>query len=115
MLVVEGDMYCNFCGKMIQEDARICAYCGRVVVGSVTVKRLERSRVDRKIGGVCAGFGKYFDLDVALVRILWILAVIFTIPFAVVAYIIAWIVMPEEPEYLVYPHPAVVQNASPSA
>jgi hypothetical protein len=57
-------MYCNYCGKVIQDDANVCAYCG-TRVGAVTArKRLVRPRADRKIAGVCAGFAEYFDLDV---------------------------------------------------
>jgi len=42
-------MYCNYCGKVIQDDANVCAYCG-IRVGAVTArKRLVRPRVDRKI------------------------------------------------------------------
>jgi len=93
-------MFCNYCGKCIQDDARLCAYCGRVVVGASACKRLERPRCDRKIAGVCAAFARYFDIDVAVMRILWILAVIMTVPLAIIAYIVAWIVIPEEPEYM---------------
>ena len=96
-------MFCNYCGKCIQDDAKICAYCGRVVVGASAYKRLERPRHDRKLGGVCAAFGRYFDIDVAVMRILWILAVIFTVPLAIIAYFVAWIVIPEEPEYVLVP------------
>ena len=100
-------MFCNYCGKCIQDDARLCAYCGRVVVGANACKRLERPRSDKKIGGVCAAFARYFDMDVAVVRILWVLAVIFTVPLAIAAYIVAWIVIPEEPEYMLVPQASV--------
>jgi phage shock protein PspC (stress-responsive transcriptional regulator) len=40
-------------------------------------KKLTRSRTDKKIAGVCAGFGEYLDLDVALVRILWVIMAFF--------------------------------------
>jgi phage shock protein PspC (stress-responsive transcriptional regulator) len=95
-----NSMFCNYCGKCIQDDAKLCAYCGRVVVGATACKRLERPRHDRKFGGVCAAFGRYFDIDVAVMRILWILAVIMTVPLAIIAYFAAWIVIPEEPEYM---------------
>ncbi len=103
-------MFCNYCGKCIQDDARLCAYCGRVVVGASAFKRLERPRIDRKVGGVCAAFARYFDIDVAVIRVLWILAVIMTVPLALVAYLVAWIVIPEEPEYIMVPHPATIQQ-----
>jgi phage shock protein C len=96
-------MFCNYCGKMIQDDAKLCAYCGRVVVGATACKRLERPRHDRKMGGVCAAFARYFDIDVAVMRILWILAVIMTVPLAIIAYLVAWVVIPEEPEYMILP------------
>ena len=95
-------MFCNYCGKCIQDDAKLCAYCGRVVVGASAYKRLERPR-DRKVGGVCAAFARYFDIDVAVMRILWILAVIFTVPLAIIAYVVAWVVIPEEPEFVMVP------------
>jgi phage shock protein C len=50
---------------------------------------------DKKIGGVCAGFAVYMDVDVTLVRILWLLTVLFG-GAGIIAYIIAWIAMPKE-------------------
>jgi phage shock protein C len=60
-----------------------------------------RPRANRKIAGVCAGLAEYFDLDVTLVRVLWLVITFFSaLIFGTVGYIVAWIVMPEEPEYL---------------
>ena len=89
-------MYCNYCGKVIQDDANVCAYCV-IRVGAVTArKRLVRPRADRKIAGVCAGFAEYFDVDVTLVRLVWLFIVLVG-GTGLLAYVIAWIVMPEEP------------------
>jgi phage shock protein C len=89
-------MYCNYCGKVIQEDAVHCAYCGKRVGGIAGRQRLMRSRTNRKIAGVCAGFAEYFDLDVTLLRVVWLVVALMTGVFAI-PYIVAWIVMPEEP------------------
>src|SRR5246127_5907618 len=89
-------MYCNHCGKVIQDDAAVCAYCGIRVGTSMARKKLMRPRVGRKIAGVCLGFSEYFDLDVTLVRVVWLIASFVTV-IGFVSYPIAWIIMPEEP------------------
>jgi phage shock protein C len=103
-------MYCSYCGKVIQDDANHCAYCGkRVTPGAVARKRLVRPREGRKIAGVCLGFAQYFDLDVNLVRLVWLLASVMTV-IGVLSYPIAWIVIPEEPRMLPAPSGMPVTN-----
>ncbi|HET9284262.1 MAG TPA: PspC domain-containing protein [Candidatus Angelobacter sp.] len=102
-------MYCNYCGKVIPDDANLCSYCGKRVAGVVARKRLVRPRNGRKVAGVCLGFSEYFDLDVTLVRIVWAVCSIFGL-FGVVAYFAAWIVMPEEPFLLSSPVPAAAPD-----
>ena len=89
-------MYCNYCGKVIQDDAAHCAYCGKRIGSAVSRKRLVRPRGDRKIAGVCSGFAEYFDLDPTLVRLVWLITAVMT-GVGVLSYPIAWVVMPEEP------------------
>lgn len=90
-------MYCNACGKVIAEDGRYCSHCGNVVGMPPVPKKLMRSRTDRKIGGVCAGLAQYLDLDVSLVRILWFFVALVSGIFpGVVAYVLGWIIIPEE-------------------
>jgi phage shock protein C len=66
-------------------------------------KRLVRARAGRKIAGVCAGFAEYFDLDVTLVRVVWLITALIPIGASLIAYLIAWILLPEEPEALSAP------------
>ena len=89
-------MYCNHCGKVIQDDAAVCAYCGIRVGASLARRKLMRPRQGRKIAGVCLGFSEYFDIDVVLVRVVWLIASVTTV-IGFLSYPIAWIVMPEEP------------------
>ena len=58
-------------------------------------KRLERSKSNRVLGGVCAGVANYLNMDPTLVRVLTVVISLFTgVP--VILYIIALFVVPEE-------------------
>jgi phage shock protein C len=58
------------------------------------VKRLERSRTDRLLFGVCGGFGEYFGVDADLVRVLWIVTVLLG-GIGVLPYVAAILLLPE--------------------
>ena len=60
-------------------------------------RRLYRSRTDTILGGAAAGLASYLNTDPALVRIAWAILVPLTGGAALIAYIVAWIVVPEEP------------------
>ena len=60
------------------------------------MKQIYRSTKDKMIGGVASGMAHYLDLDIALIRLLWVLfAFMGGIGFPV--YLVAWIIIPEEP------------------
>jgi phage shock protein C len=59
------------------------------------VRRLLRSRSDRVLGGVCGGLGRYLNVDPVLLRIAAV-ALALSGGAGVIAYIVAWIVIPED-------------------
>ena len=60
-------------------------------------RRLYRSRTDTILGGVAAGLANYLNTDPALVRIAWAILVPLTGGAALIAYVVGWVVVPEEP------------------
>ncbi len=62
----------------------------------VKVKKIYRSKTQKIIGGVCGGFGEYFDIDPVIIRIIWFILLLGGV--GLLAYIIAWIIIPIEPE-----------------
>ena len=60
-------------------------------------RRLYRSRTDSIVAGVAAGLARYLNADPALVRIAWAILIPLTSGAALIAYVVAWIVVPEEP------------------
>lgn len=61
------------------------------------IKRLYRSKRDKVLGGVCAGIANYFEVDPVIVRLIWIIFTLVSMGFGIIAYLIAWIIVPEEP------------------
>ncbi len=61
-------------------------------------KRLFKSEENRVFAGVFGGLGEYFTVDPVILRVLWVVVVIFTafIP-GVIAYILAAIIIPRRP------------------
>ena len=60
-------------------------------------KKLYRSKKDQIIGGVCGGIAEYFGIDSTLVRLAFVLFALIE-GAGIIAYIIAWIIIPERPE-----------------
>jgi len=90
-------MFCPQCGRESSEQVNFCCYCGTALSAAPGARKpLARPRLNRKIAGVCAGFAQYLDLDPSLVRILWVLLV-FCGGFGLLGYVVAWVIMPEEP------------------
>ena len=102
-------MYCNFCGRTMPDDCLYCSACGRQLGARVVRRPLERAREGRKIAGICMGLARHLDVDVTLIRLLTLVAAIFT-GIGFIAYVIAWIVIPEE--LIIVPQTQVVHSQS---
>ncbi len=64
------------------------------MVTNTKVKRLIRSNKNKMIAGVCGGIGEYMNVDPTIIRLIWVL---FSLTGAgILAYIIAWIIIPEK-------------------
>ncbi len=61
------------------------------------MKYIYRSKTNKKIAGVCAGFAEYFDLDPSLVRIVWLSSILFG-GTGIFIYLIAWLIIPQNPQ-----------------
>jgi phage shock protein PspC (stress-responsive transcriptional regulator) len=94
-------MTCQRCQHELPAEAAFCPACGapqhagdRFTDAS---RRLTRIPADGKIAGVCAGIADYLGVDVTLVRIVWVTLSIVpgSIIGGIVAYAVAWLVMPE--------------------
>jgi len=117
-------MYCTACGVELREMDRFCPKCGKAASDSAPPppppqgppRRLVRPMYEKSIGGVCAGVARYLEVDVTLLRILWLCAAIFFVGTGFLVYLICWIVMP--PEYRPLPaaetpEPVHPQSAEP--
>ena len=60
-------------------------------------KKLYRSRTDKKVCGVCGGLAKYLGIDTTILRLILVLCILFA-GVGLLAYLIAALVIPVEPE-----------------
>lgn len=106
-------MFCTNCGQAQAETANFCAKCGKRVraenfspaqdftqaSGFAAARAAERKLVrpldDKWLAGVCSAFARYLNVDLALVRILWLSAVIL-FGTGILAYLICWLIIPRE-------------------
>jgi phage shock protein C len=94
-------MFCTRCGTQIGDTARFCTSCGSPAspgpaIAAPPARRLRRIRQGKKIAGVCAGFAEYFGTDVTLMRIIWLALLLLPPNVGIIAYIVAWAVLPKE-------------------
>jgi phage shock protein C len=102
-------MYCPKCGKVADASVRFCPGCGAQIglgfvppgaayaAGGYPQGRLVRPRYPRMIAGVCSAFALQYGWDVTLVRVLTAVVAVFTSGALGLAYLAAWIIIPEAP------------------
>jgi phage shock protein PspC (stress-responsive transcriptional regulator) len=59
-------------------------------------RRLVRRTDDRMLGGVCAGLADHLGLDVTLVRLLTVLVTVLGFGSVIIAYLVAWVIVPKD-------------------
>jgi phage shock protein C len=59
-------------------------------------KKLYRPKENRLMGGVCAGLAEYINLDVSLIRLLFIVINLMTTALFTIFYLICWMMIPGE-------------------
>jgi phage shock protein C len=59
-------------------------------------RRLVRRRDDRMLAGVCSGVAEYLGVDVTLVRLVTVIGAILGFGTLILAYVVAWALVPEE-------------------
>ena len=62
----------------------------------IVMKRLYRLKTQRMIAGVCGGIGIHLDIDPTVIRLVWAGLTLLSVGIGIIAYIIAWIIVPEE-------------------
>jgi len=101
-------MFCTRCGVKLDDAARFCTECGKATgVGSAVPpaaaggdtaapRRLRRILAGKKIAGVCTGYAEYFDMDITLMRLIWVGLLVVPPHLGLIAYIVSWAVLPKE-------------------
>lgn len=94
-------MYCTKCGVELHEFDNFCSRCGApsaLCPAPEIPRTLMLDKRNKKISGVCAGFARYFGMDIVLMRVLWLVFAIGTgVGFLV--YLAAWIALPSDTGY----------------
>jgi phage shock protein C len=90
----EAIMFCTNCGLQLDDTDRFCRQCGNRV-GGAPRRPLMLDKRNQKIAGVCAGFARHWNMDLTLMRVLWVIFAVCT-GIGFLAYLAAWMILPSD-------------------
>jgi phage shock protein C len=91
-------VFCHHCGAGMPPSAHFCSTCGAAipVMHAMPSGPMTRPHMGRQIAGVCIALAQANGWDVAVVRIIAVLGLIFSSGLVGIAYLALWIGIPEE-------------------
>lgn len=91
-------VFCHRCGTGLPVSARFCSGCGAAIPmpQAMPGRPLIRPRMGRQIAGVCLALAQSNGWDVSVVRILAVIGFFVSSGLVGVAYVAAWIGIPDE-------------------
>ncbi len=109
-------MFCHRCGQALTAGGNFCSSCGAPANANVfttsPLNTMYRPRSSRIFAGVCAAIHLRYGWDLTATRILAVILGIFLFPVGEIAYLVAWLLIPEEVQ-VVPPANVVVPNHDP--
>ena len=85
---------CPYCAEEIKAEAVKCRFCGSLLQpGTPLTRSWYRVREGKMIAGVCAGLAEQFGISVTILRLAFVLGTLIG-GWALVVYLVLWVVMP---------------------
>ena len=101
-------MFCQKCGQALPAGANFCSSCGAPANANVFTaspfNTMYRPRGLRIFAGVCAAIHLRYGWDLTATRILAVVLGIFLFPLTEIAYLVAWLLIPEEVPLIPQPY-----------
>ena len=102
----EAEMICGSCSQQVNTEARFCSHCGKPMQARAWYSGpIVRPLYGRRIAGVCAGVADHLGVDRGLVRLIAALLLVCGHVFVLVAYLVAWFVLPNGAYYVTPNYP----------
>src|SRR5665213_2956950 len=93
-------MYCHKCGQALPAGANFCSSCGAPANPNLYTaspfNTMYRPLALRMIAGVCAAIHLRYGWDLTATRVLAVVLGVFLFPLTEVAYLVGWLVIPQE-------------------